>query len=74
MTQSAAAGKSSRREFLFIVIVVVVWTAAFGVYFVNSPSPSLWSLSSAYAYSLMWWLIAMLVFIAYTIYDLARGG
>ncbi|MCX8185425.1 MAG: hypothetical protein RMI56_03060 [Sulfolobales archaeon] len=74
MTQSAATSKSGRRELLFIAIVVVVWTAAFGVYFVNSPSPSLWSLSSAYAYSLMWWLVATLVFIAYTIYDLAGGG
>lgn len=61
------------RENVFVLAVIIVWAAAFGVFLVNSPSPSILGLSSAYAYSLMWWIVAILVLIIYAIYDL-RGG
>jgi len=66
--------KRSKAEALFVVAVVVIWALAFGVYLVNRADPSILGLSSAYAYSLLWWLVAIVAFTVYTIYDLSRGG
>ncbi len=67
---------TGRAEALFVTAVVVIWAIAFGVYFVNRPDPSIMGLSSAYAYSLLWWVVAIVAFVIYTIYDLSRvtGG
>ncbi len=73
MTQPATPKHRGKRESLFVAIVIVLWAAAFGVYLVNSPAPSLWGLSSTYAYSLMWWTVTILVLIAYAVYDLMGG-
>lgn len=70
---SDPASYKKLRELLFTLVVIVVWAAAFGVYLVNKPDASLWGLSSAYAYSLLWWLVAVAVLIVYTIVDI-RGG
>jgi hypothetical protein len=73
LTQTATSKPRGKHESLFVAIVILLWAAAFGVYFVNSPAPSLWGLSSAYAYSLVWWIVALLAFIAYAAYDLMGG-
>jgi len=61
-------------EALFVIAVVLIWALAFGVYLVNRPDPSILGLSNAYAYSLLWWVVAVVAFTVYTIYDLSRGG
>lgn len=61
------------RETAFALLVIIVWAAAFGVYMVNKADPSLWGLSTAYTYSLIWWLVAVVLFIIYSAIDL-RGG
>ena len=63
-----------KAERLFTIVVIVIWAIAFGIYFVNKPDPSLLGLSTAYVYSLLWWVVAILAFIAYAIYDLSKGG
>lgn len=68
---SALRGKP--RDLIFTFIVVVVWGIAFGVYLVNRPDASVGGLSMAYAYSLVWWAVAMIIFTIYFIID-ARGG
>jgi len=72
----ASVKPTGRAEALFVTAVVVIWAIAFGVYFVNRPDPSIMGLSSAYAYSLLWWVVAIVAFVIYTIYDLSRvtGG
>lgn len=65
---------AKKAERLFTIAVIVIWAIAFGIYFVNKPDPSLLGLSTAYAYSLLWWVAAILAFIAYAIYDLSKGG
>lgn len=65
---------AKKAERLFTIAVIVIWAIAFGIYFVNKPDPSLLGLSTAYAYSLLWWVVAILAFIAYAIYDLSKGG
>ncbi|MEM4831416.1 MAG: hypothetical protein QW740_03165 [Sulfolobales archaeon] len=62
------------RDLLFTLIVIVVWAAAFGVYLVNRPDASLWGLSSAYAYSLLWWLVAIAVIVLYAVIDMRMVG
>jgi hypothetical protein len=64
---------AKKAERLFTIVVIVIWAIAFGIYFVNKPDPSLLGLSTAYAYSLLWWVAAILAFIAYTVYDLSKG-
>lgn len=61
------------RETAFTLLVIIVWAAAFGVYLVNKADASLWGLSTAYTYSLIWWLTAIVLFIVYSAIDL-RGG
>ncbi|MEM0244823.1 MAG: hypothetical protein QXZ48_00835 [Zestosphaera sp.] len=42
---------------------------------VNSADPTpLAGFSTTYTYSLMWWIIAILMFVGYAVYDLKRGG
>ncbi len=65
---------SRKTEALFVIAVLIIWGLAFGVYLVNRPDPSVLGLSSAYAYSLVWWVVAIVVLTVYTIYDLSRGG
>ncbi|MEM0065395.1 MAG: hypothetical protein QXZ22_00555 [Sulfolobales archaeon] len=72
MTSSTTSYKKSR-DFLFTLVVIIVWATAFGVYLVNRPDASLWGLSSAYTYSLLWWLVAIAVIVLYAVIDI-RGG
>jgi len=69
-----ASARRSKAESLFVIAVIAIWATAFGVYLTNRPDPSILGLSSAYAYSLLWWLVAIVAFTVYTIYDLSRGG
>lgn len=71
---TALTKPAKKAERLFTIAVIVIWAIAFGIYFVNKPDPSLLGLSTAYAYSLLWWVVAILAFIAYAIYDLSKGG
>lgn len=66
--------RAKKAERLFTIVVIVIWAIAFGIYFVNKPDPSLLGLSTAYVYSLLWWVVAILAFIAYAVYDLSKGG
>lgn len=70
---SGPALSEKSREQLFVLLVIIVWAAAFGVYLVNSADASLWGLSRAYAFSLLWWLVAVVVLVAYAVVDV-RGG
>jgi len=72
LTSSPASYRKSR-DLLYTLVVVIVWAAAFGVYLVNRPDASLWGLSAAYAYSLLWWLVAIAVIVLYAMIDI-RGG
>jgi hypothetical protein len=71
---TALTKPAKKAERLFTIVVIVIWAIAFGIYFVNKPDPSLLGLSTAYAYSLLWWVVAILAFIAYAVYDLSKGG
>ncbi|MEM2005738.1 MAG: hypothetical protein QW705_04905 [Zestosphaera sp.] len=72
MPSTSRAGSS---ESLFVVLVLVVWALAFGVFLVNSADPTpLAGLSTTYTYSILWWVAALLIFIGYAAYDLKRGG
>lgn len=69
------SSKPKSSEAFFVVLVLVVWALAFGVFLVNSASPTpLAGLSTTYTYSLLWWIIAILIFVSYAIYDLRRAG
>jgi len=68
------SAKRTKAEAYFVAAVVVIWALAFGVYLINRPDSSLLGLSSAYAYSLLWWVVALVAFAVYTAYDLGRGG
>ncbi|MEM2006042.1 MAG: hypothetical protein QW154_00160 [Sulfolobales archaeon] len=70
---SSPASYRKSRDLLYTLVVVVVWAAAFGVYLVNRPDASLWGLSAAYTYSLVWWIVAIAVLVVYALIDL-RGG
>jgi len=71
---STSTKRTKKAESLFAITVIVIWAIAFGVYLINKPDPSLLGFSSAFAYSLLWWIVALLIFIIYTIYDMTRGG
>jgi hypothetical protein len=71
---TALIKRAKKAERLFTIVVIVIWAIAFGIYFVNKPDPSLLGLSTAYVYSLLWWVVAILAFIAYAVYDLSKGG
>lgn len=71
MTTSPTSRRKPK-ESAFVGLVVAVWALAFGVYLFNKPDPSLWGLSSAYTYSLLWWIFAMIVFLTYFAIDV-RG-
>jgi hypothetical protein len=68
------SAKRTKAEAYFVVAVLAIWALAFGVYLINRPDPSILGLSSAYAYSLLWWVVALVAFAVYTAYDLSRGG
>ncbi|MGC8975887.1 MAG: hypothetical protein ACP5KB_06810 [Thermoprotei archaeon] len=69
------SSKTRSSEAFFTLLVLVVWALAFGVFLVNSADPTpLARLSSTYTYSLLWWVIALLIFVGYAAYDLRRGG
>jgi hypothetical protein len=68
------SAKRTKAEAYSVAAVVVIWALAFGVYLVNRPDPSILGLSSAYAYSLLWWVVALVAFAVYAAYDLSRGG
>ncbi len=71
----SSASKARPKESLFVVLVLIIWALAFGVFLVNSPNPTpLARLSTTYTYSLLWWIVALLIFIGYAIYDVRRGG
>jgi len=71
----SSASKARSKESLFVVLVLIIWALAFGVFLVNSPNPTpLAGLSTTYTYSLLWWIVALLIFIGYAIYDVRRGG
>jgi hypothetical protein len=68
------SAKRTKAEAYFVAAVVVIWALAFGVYLINRPDPSILGLSSAYSYSLLWWIVALVAFAVYTAYDLSRGS
>lgn len=71
----SSASRTKLGESFFAVLVLVVWALAFGVYLVNSANPTpLAGLSTTYAYSILWWVVALLLFVSYAAYDLRRGG
>ncbi|MCC6032529.1 MAG: hypothetical protein LM561_00400 [Desulfurococcaceae archaeon] len=71
----SSTSKARSKESLFVVLVLIIWALAFGVFLVNSANPTpLAGLSTTYTYSLLWWIAALLIFIGYAIYDVRRGG
>jgi len=63
------------RERTLVIIMLILYALAFGVYLVNTASPTpLAGLSPVYVYSIVWWVITLSVFIGYAVYDLRRGG
>ena len=68
------SAKRTKAEAYSVAAVVVIWALAFGVCLVNTPNPSILGLSSAYAYSLLWWVVALVAFAVYAAYDLSRGS
>ena len=71
----SSTSKARSKESLFVVLVLIIWALAFGVFLVNSANPTpLAGLSTTYTYSLLWWIVALLIFIGYAIYDVRRGG
>lgn len=71
----SSTSRAKSGESLFVVLVLVVWALAFGVFLVNSADPTpLAGLSTTYTYSILWWILALLLFVGYALYDLGRGG
>lgn len=68
--------KTSRRKLndkTFVIVLIFLWIVYFSVYLVNTPEPTfLGGLSRPYTYSLLWWVVALLIFVSYATYDI-RG-
>ncbi|MBO8174436.1 MAG: hypothetical protein H0Z18_04180 [Thermococcus sp.] len=55
------------------ILTIVLWIFPFAVYLFNTPEPSILGMSKPFAYSVIWWIIALGMFILWGYYDL-RGG
>lgn len=55
------------------ILTVVLWIFPFAVYLFNTAEPSVLHMSKPFAYSIVWWIIVLTLFIVWAHYDL-RGG
>ncbi len=55
------------------ILTVILWIFPFLVYLFNTPEPSILNMSKPFAYSVIWWIIVLILFTIWAIFDL-RGG
>lgn len=55
------------------ILVIVLWIFPFAVYLFNTPEPSILSMSKPFAYSVIWWIVTLGIFVLWGYYDL-KGG
>jgi len=55
------------------ILVIVLWILPFAVYLFNTPEPSILRMSKPFVYSVVWWIVALGIFVLWGYYDL-KGG
>ncbi len=55
------------------ILTVILWIFPFAVYLFNTPDPSVLHMSKPFAYSVIWWIIVLLLFVIWAYYDLGGG-
>ncbi|NJE25062.1 hypothetical protein E3E22_00140 [Thermococcus sp. MV5] len=55
------------------ILTVVLWILPFAVYLFNTSTPTVLHMSRPFAYSVIWWLVVLLLFVAWAYHDLGGG-
>ncbi|MFA4662357.1 hypothetical protein [Pyrococcus kukulkanii] len=55
------------------ILTIVLWIFPFAVYLFNTPEPSILHMSKPFAYSVIWWIVVLLLFVIWAYYDLGGG-